>query len=175
MDPISVGIGGALSLGGMVYGAIKGGQAARANEKILTDAKQENESWFNNNRNYFDTVQGKSALEQVRQAYEERAKRNANTAVITGASAEQEVALQGAQSDAYNNAMRQLAGQGSEYASRNEMVYRQNLNNLMNKEMAINDQKAENAANLATNAGNLFGSAAMSGMFEKGAFAKPSV
>ncbi len=168
LNPLTLGIGGALSLGGMVYSAIKGGQAAKANERLLDKQTEDNEAFRNNNQNYFDTVQGKSALEQVREAYEQRSKIDANTAVVTGASAETEIAAKGAQNQGYNSAMRQLAAQGGEYAQRNEMMYRNSLNNIYAQRMGINDMKAQTAANVSENMGNMFGKAAEAGLFESG-------
>ena len=52
MDPISLGIGGVLSLAGMAYSAIKGGQAMKANDRLLNQQEAENKAWYNNNRNY---------------------------------------------------------------------------------------------------------------------------
>jgi hypothetical protein len=167
LDPMSLGIGGALSLGGMVYSAIKGGQAAKANERLLDQQTEDNEAFRNNNQNYFDTVQGKSALEQVREAYEQRSKIDANTAVVTGASAETEIAAKGAQNQGYNSAMRQLAAQGGEYSQRNEMMYRNSLNNIYAQRMGINNMKAESAANVADGMMNMFGGAAEAGLFDK--------
>jgi hypothetical protein len=168
LNPMTLGIGGALSLGGMVYSAIKGGQAAKANERLIDQQDEQNEAFYNNSRNYFDTVQGKSALEQVRQAYEDRSKRDANTAVVTGATAETEIAQKDAANKGYSDVMRQLASQGGEYAMRNEGIYRQNLSNIYAMRMGVNGQQAQSAANLSGNMMNLFGAAAEGGLFEAG-------
>jgi len=167
MDPISLGIGGAVSLAGMAYSAIKGGQANRANEALIGKQEEDNEAWYNNRRDYMDTVAGKSAIEQVREAYEDRAKRDANTAVATGASGEQEIAQKTEANKSYNDAIRQIAGQGQQYAQQNEGIYRNSLQNIYNEKMGMNNQKAQNAANLSSNLGNMFGSVAMAGMFDK--------
>lgn len=167
LNPMTLGIGGALSLGGMVYSAIKGGQAANANEQLLSQQEEQNEAFYNNSRNYFDTVQGKSALEQVRQAYEDRTKRDANTAVVTGATAETEIAQKDSQNKGYSDAVRQLAAQGGEYSMRNEGMYRQNLSNLVGQRMNLNSMKQESASNVSSNMGNLFSAGAMSGIFDK--------
>lgn len=167
IDPISLGVGGALSLAGMAYSAIKGGKANKANEALISKQEQENEAWYNNNRDYMNTVQGKSAVEQVREAYEDRAKRDAQSAVVTGATAETEIAQKTAQNEAYNDALRQIASQGAQYAQQNEGIYRQSLQNLVGQKMAINQQKAQNAANMGQNIGNLMGTAAYAGLFNK--------
>ena len=167
IDPISLGIGGGLSLAGMAYSAIKGGQANRANEALIDKQEADNEAWYNNNRNYFDTVQGKTAIEQVRKAYEDRAKRDANTAVVTGATAESEIAAKEAQNKGYNDAIQQIASMGGEYTARNEGIYRQGLADIARQRMGQNTMQMQNAANVAGNMGNLFGSAAYSGLFDR--------
>jgi hypothetical protein len=168
LNPLSLGIGAGLSLAGMAWSAIKGGQANRANEQLVADQEQENESWYNNRRDYMDTVQGKSSVEMVRQAYEDRAKSDASTAAITGATGEAEIAQKTEANRSYNDAIRQIAGQGAQYTERNEGIYRQGLRDVYNKKMNINSAKAENAANLGQNVGSLFGTAATAGMFEQG-------
>lgn len=167
MDPISLGIGGVLSLAGMAYSAIKGGQAMKANDRLLNQQEAENKAWYNNNRNYFDSVQGKSALEQVRDSMEARRKTDAGNAVIMGATPEAEIAMKDSQSKGYADAIRQVATQGSEYAARNEGIYRNTLNNIYAQKMGNNMMKAQNAANVAGNMGNMFGSAAKAGLFDK--------
>lgn len=173
MDPLTLGIGGGLSLAGMVYSGIKGGQANRQNKAILDKQEAENQAWYNNNRNYFDTVQGKSAIEQVREAMQNRTRQDANTAVVTGATAETEIAQKEAANKGYADTIRQIATQGSEYASRNEGIYRNNLNNIYAQRMGQNNMKMQNAANLSGNMGNLFSSAAYAGVFDKQTPAAP--
>ena len=171
MDPISLGIGGAVSLAGMAYSAIKGGQAMKRNTALLDKQEAENEAWYNNNRNYFDSTQGKSALEQVRSAYEDRRKTDANTATITGATPEAEIAMKEAQNKGYSDAIRQIATQGAEYTARNEGIYRNQMNNIYNQRINQNNQMAQSAANASSNIGGMFGDLAMGGVFDKGAFA----
>lgn len=166
-DPISLGIGGALSLGGMVYSAIKGGQANKANTALLDKQQEENEAFRDNNRNYFDTVQGKSALEQVREAYESRAKTDRNTAVVTGATPEAEIAAKEAQNKGYNAAVNQLAGMGGEHAARTEGMYRQTLSQIYQNRMNQNANQAESASNVSGNMGNLLMAGATAGLFDK--------
>lgn len=168
LNPLTLGIGGALSLGGMVYSAIKGGQSNQANNTLLDKQEEDNEAWRNNNMNYFDTVQGKSAIEQVREAYENRSKIDAQTAVVTGASAETELAQKDSANRGYSDAIRQIASQGGEYAARNEGIYRNSLSNIYAQRMGINAMQAQNAANTAGNMMNLMGSGAEAGIFDQG-------
>jgi hypothetical protein len=167
LDPVSLGIGGALSLGGMVYSAIKGGQANKNNQSLLNQQQADNEEFRNNNRNYFDSVGGKSALEQVREAYEARTKTDRNTAVITGGTAEAEIAAKEAANKGYNAAINQLAGQGSEYSMRNEGMYRNTLAHIFQNRMNQNNQTAESASNVSGNMGNLLQAGATAGLFDK--------
>ena len=152
--------GGALSLAGMAYAAIKGGQANRRNTRLLNEYDAGNEAWYNNNRNYFDTVQGKSALEQVREAYEERAKRDANTAVVTGATPEAEIAMKAEANKGYNQSIRQLAQMGGDYSARNEGIYRAGLRDILQQRIGQNNLVAQSAANLSANVAGLYEDAA---------------
>lgn len=167
MDPMSLGIGGAVSLAGMAYSAIKGGQAMKRNNALLDKQEAENEAWMNNNRNYFDSVQGKSALEQLRESYDQRRQQDANTATITGATPEAEIAMKEAQNKGYSDAVRQIATQGSEYTARNEGIYRNQMNNIYNQRIGQNNQMAASAANVSSNIGGMFGDMATAGLFDK--------
>lgn len=167
LNPLTTGIGGALSLAGSIYAAVKGGKANRENEAIVKEQQEELEAWKNNNSNYLDTVEGKSMVEQAREAYDSRSKQDASTAVITGATPEAELAAKEASNKGFNDLYRNIASQGSQYARQNEGIYRQSLSNIYAQRMNINSQKAQNAANLGNNAGNMFGTAAYAGLFDK--------
>jgi hypothetical protein len=159
--------GAGLSLAGQAWAAIKGGKANKANERMVNKQEQENESWYNNRRNYLDTTEGKSVTEQVRKAYEDRSKSDASTAAITGATPETEIAQKTEANQSYNDAIRQVASQGQQYTQQNEGMYRQGLSDVYNAKFNINQNKAANAAALGQNVGNMFGTAATAGLFDK--------
>jgi len=172
LNPVSLGIGGALSLAGMAYSAIKGGQAMRANERLIDEQAQDNEAWYQSQRNYLDTTEGKSAIEQARQAYAARNRMDQQAAVVTGATDEAQLAARGQANTQLNDLYRQMASQGSQYARQNEGIYRQNIANTYAQRMGVNQMKAQQAANMGQNIGNLMGTAAYAGVFDRGAFKK---
>lgn len=160
MDPVTLGLG-AVSLGSQIFSAIKGGQANKANEELLRQQQEQNEAFYNNNQNFFDTNMAKSVLEKARERYQDNTKTSESKAEVTGASAEQQVAEKTANQKGYNDVVKNLASTGTRYTMDNERSYRNNLNRLMATKMQLNQQKADSASNAASNAGELFGSAAM--------------
>ncbi len=164
MDPITAGLG-AVSLGSTIFSAIKGGQANKANEKLLNQQVEQNEAFYNNNQNFMDTNLAKSIMERARKQYQDRAKISESKGAVTGASAEQQVAEKSNLNEGYNDVVRNLAESGTRYTQNNEINYRNNLTRLMNARMALNQQKADSASNASSNAGDLFSSAAMLGGF----------
>lgn len=156
---------GALGGGSTIFSAIKGGQANRENEQLLQEQQEKNEAFFNNRENFMDTNMASSVLERVRKDYENKAKISDSKAAVTGASAEQQVAEKTKLNEGYNDVVRNLAEVGTRYTQNNEWQYQNNLNRLLSTKMQLNQQTANNAANAASNAGNLFTSAAMLGGF----------
>ena len=152
---------GALGVGSTIFSAIKGGQANQENEQLLAEQQEKNEAFYNNRQNFMETNMASSVLERARKDYENRSKISDSKAAVTGASAEQQVAEKTKMNEGYNDVVRNLAEVGTRYTQNNEWQYQNNLNRLLSTKMQLNQQKANNAANAASNAGNLFTSAAM--------------
>lgn len=167
LNPISLGIGGALSLAGLAYSAIKGGQANKANERLVNQQQEELESWRNNNQNYLDTVQGQSQMKAQKEAMDQRVRSDEQKAVVTGATDEAQLAARDSANRANAQATEALAVQGANYAQNVDARYRQGLAGIYQQRMGINQQKAANAQALGSNVGNLFGASAYAGLFEK--------
>ncbi len=157
-NPIGAGLG-ALGVGASIFGAIKSGQANRANEKLLEGQIQENEAFFNNNSNYLETNAAKGVLETARKRLKENNQIVDNTAAVTGGTAEAAIAAKTANNENYSDTVRNLAEVGTRYELQNQGQYRNNLSRLMATKMQLNQQKADNASNLAGNAGDLFSTA----------------
>lgn len=169
ISPLQIGAG-VLGVGSTIFSAIKGGQANRENEQLLAEQQEKNEAFFNNRENFMDTNMASSVLERARKQYEDRAKISDSNAAVTGATGEQVIAEKTKLNEGYNDVVRNLAEVGTRYTQNNEWQYQNNLNRLLSTKMQLNQQKANNAANAASNAGNLFTSAALLGGFgaEKG-------
>lgn len=171
MSFVAVAVGtGAVGLAGSVFGAIKSGQAQKANQKILNG--QLAEARTDANKSFLDTATAKDAVRQSNEALVDARKNVAGRAAITGASDESEVASNTAVSKTYNDAISHLAGAGTQYQQR----AKDRTNSLLGVQMGINSQKGESAANVGANASNMAGTiamtAGMSGGSSKSAIAK---
>ena len=162
MDPITIGLGVA-SLGGQLFGAMKGGQANNANDALLAQRKEENDAFFKSriNRDFLQTNAAKGVLEKIRQQYQNQDKTIESKAAVNGSTPEQVIAEKSANNQDLNNATNSLAQGATNYQENAENQYQQSQNAMLGAEMNINNQKAANAGNLASNAGNLLGTAAM--------------
>ena len=162
MDPLTIGLGVA-SLGGQLFGAIKGGQANNANEALLKQREEESNALFKSriNRDFLQTNAAKGVLEKIRKQYENADKGIAGRAAITGASDEAVVAQKTANNENLNDATSNIAQGATAYQDNAENQFEQSKNAMLSAKMGVNSAKAANAANLASNAGNLLGTAAM--------------
>lgn len=168
LNPVSLGIGGALSLAGLAYSAIKGGQANKANEALVNQQSEELEAWRNNNQNYLDTVQGQAQVKAQKEAMDQRVRSDEQKAVITGATDEAQLAARDSANRANAQTTEALAVQGNQYAQNVDAQYRTGVADIYRQRMGINQQKAANAQALGSNVGNLFGTSAYAGLFQRG-------
>lgn len=155
---IGTAIGAGLSVASTIFGAIKGAKANKANEQALNKQYEENAAFYGNNakRDYLQTNAAQSVVQQYKQNLLNNQKNIAGRGAITGASDEALVASNTGAQQNYNNAIANVAGQGVNYQLGNERMFRANLDQLNQRRMMINQQKADNAANLVGNAGDLF-------------------
>jgi len=84
MGPITAGLGVA-SLAGQIFGAIKGGQANRANQDLLNKQREDNEKFYNMNvnRDFLETNAAKGMFEQLRKQFRDRNKEAATRRITT--------------------------------------------------------------------------------------------
>ena len=155
-------------LAGQIFSAFKGAQANRANQRLLNSSRQNNEAFYNNNVNqdFLQTNAGKGVFERLRQQIKEANQQASNNAAVTGGTAEAEIAAKSNIQQNYNNAVNDIAQQGTRYQQGQEAMYRGENARLDNQQMSINDQKAQNAANLAGNSSDLVSSSAALTGFE---------
>lgn len=160
----------ALGLGSSVYGQAQAAKQAKEMEKLLNRKERGLDTYFQGelSKNVLDTDYAKTTLKKLREQYEERQKRAASTAAITGASDEARVAEGSASAKSITDAVTALAQYG---AQRKDVLQRDYLNRkdaLLGARMGVAQGKQESAMNLSQNAWNTIGSAIMAGDWEKG-------
>lgn len=152
---------GVVGIGASIFSAIKSAQAVKRNKQLLDKQEEKQEALYNLNQNFMDTNVAKNIIEQARKSYLRNKQISDSSAAITGASAEQQIATETASNEGLNQAIGNLAGMGTQYEMQNQARYDNNLQRMLAQRMAMNDQQAESAANLASNASDLFGSSAL--------------
>ena len=157
MSFVAVGVGtAAVGLAGSVFGAIKSGEAAKANQKIIDG--QLAEARTDANRSFLDTATAKDAMKQANEGLVDARKNVAGRAAITGASDEASVASNTAVGKNYNGVVSRLAGMGTQYQRQNK----DRVNALLGGQMAINSGQGESASAVGANAMALGSTIAMS-------------
>lgn len=146
-----------LSIAGQVFGAIKGAKEAKKNQALINSKQAENEADYNLNgqRSFLETNVAKDAVKTQNDALIDAQKNVAGRAAITGASDEAVVASNTGVQKNYSDAISRLAGAGTQYQNSQKRMYLARKDSLDSNQMQLNQQKADGAANLAGNAGDL--------------------
>lgn len=165
LGPIGMGV----SIAGQIFGAVKGAKEAKKNQALLDKKQEENLADYNNsaNKSFLDTNAAKDAVKASNEALIDNQKAVAGRSAITGASDEAVVAGNTAVNKAHNDTVSRIAAAGTQYQDNQKRMYLGRKDALDNMQMGINNQKAEGAANLMSNASDLFSTVAFnSGMKE---------
>lgn len=152
---------GVASLAGQVISNLIGARANRASQNLLDKQREENESFYNRNVNqdFLQTNAAKGMFEQLRKNFRDANKVAENTAAVTGATPEAEIAAKSKAQENYNDAVNNIAQKATGYQQNQEAIYRGEKARLNDQQIAVNNRKAENASNVAANAADVMGSA----------------
>lgn len=168
MDPLTIlSFGG--SLAGNLFGLGKSAKANRQYDKYIADMNQRLENWYNKeyNTNYLDTEEAKSVLRLLFEQQKEQSEDLQNSAAITGASAEKQVAQKEKLNKNYTQAVTGMSGLGTrrkeniqnQYMGRKGQIDQLTLQNLLNKSQNWNTF----GQNVSSTAQNLLLSSLLSG------------
>jgi len=140
-----------------VFSSVKAGKANKANQALVDkqSAEDKAEKDMSANRSYLDTNEGKDAVKVAKEESQDSRKNIEGNAVITGASDEAKLAANSSSQKNFNNSVSHLAAAGTGYAERAKSRYQASKMALLGQQQAINNQKAENAGNIAKNAASL--------------------
>ena len=149
-------------LGGQVFSHLLGARQNRAAQNLLNKQLEDNESFYNRNvnRDFLETNAAKGIFEQLRKQLQEANKVTESKAAVTGATPEAEIAAKSRTQENYNDAVNELGQKATGYQQNQEAIFRGEKARLTDQQIALHQQKAENASNVAANAGDLISSAA---------------
>lgn len=160
--------GTALMLGAQAYGMFKSAEENRKRQALLNQQQKFNTDWFNKeyNTNLLDTSEAKSGLRTVMDHINKRNEVNTNTAAITGASDESQIANNQANNETYAGFVNNLASRGQERKDNISNMYIQRKNALDQGQQQIGADNQASWQNYMTGAsaiGKSFGIADMIG------------
>lgn len=158
-------IGGAMKIGGSIFGGIKASQAMKKVENNLKQQQAENQMWYDQRYNE-DATQRADAqrmLAITNEAIKNRNRQAAATQAVMGGTEESVAASKAANADAMADAAAQIAVAGANRKDSIENQYmtkKDNINKAMNE---LQQKKAENITNAINGVSN-----AASGIAEGG-------
>lgn len=155
-------VGGALKIGGSIFGGVKAAREARRQSKMLSAQKADNQSWFNRRYNE-DGTQRADAARLLTQAQDQLRRSSAaaeGTSAVTGASTESVAAQKAANNQALANATSTINAAEAARKDNIEQQYRATDNALTDKQIQASQAKANaitQAVQGVAGAGDSFG------------------
>jgi len=163
----------AIGLAGSVGGMVAAGIQRRKSEKLINNARanaqadiDENKRQFDvdYNQDFFDTNVASSAMREMNESAEEANKAAANDMIRGGGTSNASIAARAQIEDSKQDAMTNLASQGTAYKQGLKSNYQSQANALKNRlgaydsaKMDIYDARAKSWENFGSNAGDMIG------------------
>lgn len=136
-------IGGAMKLGGSIFGGIKASREAKKQQKMLDAQKAENQAWYN--RRYNEDGTQRADAQRLLTNTQDLLRRQTMAAqganAVTGASTEAVAAQKAANNQALAEATSTIAAASDARKDNIEQQYQTNNNALADKQMQISRQK----------------------------------
>ena len=136
-------IGGAIKLGGSIFGGIKASREAKKQQKMLDAQKAENQAWYN--RRYNEDGTQRADAQRLLTNTQDLLRRQTMAAqganAVTGASTETVAAQKAANNQALAEATSTIAAASDARKDNIEQQYQTNNNALADKQMQISRQK----------------------------------
>lgn len=152
-------IGAAAQIGSSIYGAIKSSQANKRAEQLLTNQRDENQKWYETRmaQDYTRRADVQNVLRKQRELFNEQYQKARGASIVAGGT-DESLALQQAQANkTMGDTMGDIAAQAEDYKEAVEQQYRETDAQLDQKEIALEQQKAQNIANAAGQMGSAVG------------------
>ena len=136
-------IGGAMKLGGSIFGGIKASREAKKQQKMLDAQKAENQAWYNRRYNEDGTqrADAQRLLTNTQDLLRRQTKAAQGANAVTGASTEAVAAQKAANNQALAEATSTIAAASDARKDNIEQQYQTNNNALEDKQMQISRQK----------------------------------
>ena len=136
-------IGGAMKLGGSIFGGIKASREAKKQQKMLDAQKAENQAWYN--RRYNEDGTQRADAQRLLTNTQDLLRRQTMAAqganAVTGASTEAVAAQKAANNQALASATSTIAAASDARKDNIEQQYQANVDAINAKKMAASQQK----------------------------------
>lgn len=159
------------SLASSIWGGIQAGKQQKKAEQQLANEKAENEAWYRRryNENYADTAAGQNMMRMAKDYARENWKRAQGAAAVGGGTDADVAQAKEAGNQMVGNAIANIAAQDTARKDNVDATYRAAKSRLNQQQMQLDQQHAQNIANVASAASDaLMSGAVMTGDFTKG-------
>lgn len=125
-------LGGALGIGGAIFGGISASKAMKRAKKMVEEQKKENQDWYNRRYNEDSTqrADAQRILTQTNEAIRQRNQAAAGSAAVMGGTEESVAATKAANAQAIADATSQIAVNGERRKDQIESQYLQTKSDL---------------------------------------------
>lgn len=139
------------SLAASLFGGAKAAEEQRKAEAELRAEKARNEAWYNRryNENYADTAAGQNMIRMAKDAARENWQREAGAAAVAGGTDAAAAQAKEAGNRMVGDAVAEMAAKDTARKDNVDAAYRAEKSRLTQQQMALDQQKAQNIANVA--------------------------
>lgn len=148
MGPIGGIISGITSIAGGIASGIAGRKAAKRNERILNAAEDRAKQWYDQEyySDYTQRSDAQAALNAARTILDDRYRKTAGAAAVTGATDESVAQQKAANNQVLADVTSSIAERADAYKEQVRANYENQLNAIDNARMGVNNQRAQNVA-----------------------------
>jgi hypothetical protein len=161
-SPWGAAISGVIGLGGAIFGANRAGKERKRIESLINQQQADNQAWYNANAlgDYTQRADAQNLLRNLRENMARQNKIAANTAVVTGATPEQQAVQKEQTNKVISDTYANLGAMGQQYKDRVTDQYLNRKSALENSQLGMMKDSLNNYSTLFNNSIGQIGNAA---------------
>ncbi|MFT3994392.1 MAG: hypothetical protein QM660_08795 [Dysgonomonas sp.] len=156
---IGAAIGAGVGLATSIFGGSKAAKQRKKMERYLNQQDTDNKSWYNANAlsDYTQRSDTQNLMRQLRDTMGKQNKIAANTAVVTGATPEQQAVQQEQSNKVISDTFANIGSMGQQWKDNITDKYQARKDNIAQQRMGMMGQKAQSYENLMNSGLNMMG------------------
>ncbi|MDR1089937.1 MAG: hypothetical protein LBL79_02585 [Prevotella sp.] len=156
---IGAAINAGIGLAGSIFGGINAAKQRRKMNQYLNQQDTENKAWYNANAlsDYTQRADAQNLMGQLRNTLTKQNKIAANTAVVTGATPEQQAVQKEQSNKVISDTFSNLGSMGQQYKDRVTDKYLSRRDSIANQRMGMMEGAAQSYENLMGSGLNMLG------------------